>query len=945
MLTGLCAVAVSGCQEDPGANGPAAEVVARLRAHELRTDQGTQPRPLLPPAAVEHVTRVEGGFTAVAQKRSSQSTERPARVVLPEVAQRPFQLEDSTSGMSLEVALDGAGPAKAEVVDGYVVYPDAYRDGADVLHRFTPEGTEDYLRFERAPASPEVSYRLRLGDDVAGLRLVSNTLELLDAGGAPRLRMAPPYVVDAEGRLTWAELSVEDCAVDTLPALPWGRRPVAPGARECHVRVAWSGQDMKYPAVLDPEWASTGSLINGRAVFTATLLQDGRVLAAGGYKQGYMAAAEVYDPATGTWAATSAMSQVRGFHTATRLGSGKVLVVGGANYQGSPSATAELYDPATGTWSNAAALPEARMAHAASLLGDGRVLITGGSGGANPRNAEVYDPATGAWSPAGTLTSAGYDHAGEVLPDGRVLVIGGMSASGPHTSVELYDPATGTWSLTGAMSKAREGVATTRLADGRIMVTGGNTSTTELYDPATGIWSVTGSLPESRASNTTGLLPDGRAYVLGGYITSSSPTQLTGLALYEPLTGTWMKGAEPAVQRQRHQSLLLQDGRLLVIGGETSNNTPLSSVELFTPAPRDVTPPTVTLTSPTAGSTLQNTVTLAAEVSDQSPILRVEFYDGSKLLNNDLYAPYSVSWNTRNAANGTHVLTLKAYDAAGFVGTSSEVTVTLDNDLTPPTTAITSPATGTSVQGIVTYSATASDANGVTRVEFLVNGSPVGSDSTPPYSVSWNTQSLTNGTSYTLVSRAYDPAGNAGLSSWVTVTVNNPLPPFGYDSTLKAPRCREAGARCDSGTLLNGRGPLGPEPNQPNAINGSCSDGNGGTYHRDESLDRLAVSTVDGTNLAAGKTVRIDATVWAYSSYSSDYLDLYYAPDASAPSWTFIGTLPAAASGAHVLSKTYTLPLATARAVVRGIFRYSGSAGTCPVGAYTDVDDLVFNAQ
>jgi hypothetical protein len=105
------------------------------------------------------------------------------------------------------------------------------------------------------------------------------------------------------------------------------------------------------------------------------------------------------------------------------------------------------------------------------------------------------------------------------------------------------------------------------------------------------------------------------------------------------------------------------------------------------------------------------------------------------------------------------------------------------------------------------------------------------------------------------------------------------------------------------------------------------------------------VSTLDGSPLAAGKTIRIDATVWGYSAYTSDHLDLYYAPDASAPSWTHIGTMTATAAGSHVLSRTYTLPSGSARAVVRGVFRYNDSPSSCGGGAYTDVDDLVFSAQ
>jgi leucyl aminopeptidase len=83
-----------------------------------------------------------------------------------------------------------------------------------------------------------------------------------------------------------------------------------------------------------------------------------------------------------------------------------------------------------------------------------------------------------------------------------------------------------------------------------------------------------------------------------------------------------------------------------------------------------------------------------------------------------------------------------------------------------------------------------------------------------------------------------------------------------YDATLKAPKCSTVGRSCDSGaSLLLGRDGKGPEPNQPNTINTTCADGTSGTFHSDESNDRIKVSTTDGSAFAAGKTVRIDSTV------------------------------------------------------------------------------------
>ena len=140
---------------------------------------------------------------------------------------------------------------------------------------------------------------------------------------------------------------------------------------------------------------------------------------------------------------------------------------------------------------------------------------------------------------------------------------------------------------------------------------------------------------------------------------------------------------------------------------------------------------------------------------------------------------------------------------------------------------------------------------------------------------------------------------------------------------------------------MDGRDGIGPEPNQPNTIYTSCADGTSGTYHSDESLDRLVVKTLDGTDFFEGATVEIDATVWAWSTGSSDTLDLYYTADATSPSWVYITSIVPPSGGAHTLSATYTLPEGGLQAV-RANFRYSGSVGSCTTGSYDDRDDLVF---
>ncbi len=167
-----------------------------------------------------------------------------------------------------------------------------------------------------------------------------------------------------------------------------------------------------------------------------------------------------------------------------------------------------------------------------------------------------------------------------------------------------------------------------------------------------------------------------------------------------------------------------------------------------------------------------------------------------------------------------------------------------------------------------------------------------------------------------------------------------------YSSTLKAPECATVGTSCDSGpSLLLGRDHIsgGAEPNQPNTINNSCADGTSGTFHSDESNDRIVISSTSGA-LTHGTTATVTATVWAYAGFSSDALDLYYAANANSPSWVFIKTIVPTKAGSQTLSTTFTLPTGALQAV-RAQFRYQGRASSCTTGSYNDHDDLIFAVQ
>src|SRR6185436_20747128 len=129
----------------------------------------------------------------------------------------------------------------------------------------------------------------------------------------------------------------------------------------------------------------------------------------------------------------------------------------------------------------------------------------------------------------------------------------------------------------------------------------------------------------------------------------------------------------------------------------------------------DTTAPVTSITSPTNGSTVANTITVSATATDNQAVTKVEFWRDGALQSTVTTAPYSWSFNTTSVTNGSHTLQTKAYDAAANVGSSAVVSVTVQNgDGTAPVTSITSPTNGATVSGTTTVMATASDNVGVT---------------------------------------------------------------------------------------------------------------------------------------------------------------------------------------------------------------------------------------
>ncbi|MEV0385937.1 kelch repeat-containing protein [Nonomuraea sp. NPDC050643] len=334
-------------------------------------------------------------------------------------------------------------------------------------------------------------------------------------------------------------------------------------------------------ALYDPAaktWAPTGALQTSRRLHTITLLDDGKVLVTGGisgtaqFPAPGLASAELYDPATGAWTATGSLHGNRWGHSAALLQNGKVLVAGGATIRSAQSVkalrTAELYDPAAGTWTEVAPMTDARSGHAAVVLPGGRVLVVGGvvpvAGDAEAALAfcEIFDPATGAWTPTGDLLAARGRHQATPLSDGTVLATGGSAPGGPgdgtfdpysRATAELYTPATGKWTELPDMPSGRGLHRAVPLGQRRALVVGGAGTVRDgvgyanalVFDGVTKTWSPAGGLAVGRWGFAVAKLAGGAGVlVTGGVVRSGLAAAVFGA---DELTATTEVFAEVVV--------------------------------------------------------------------------------------------------------------------------------------------------------------------------------------------------------------------------------------------------------------------------------------------------------------------------------------------------------------------------------------------------------------
>jgi uncharacterized delta-60 repeat protein len=474
----------------------------------------------------------------VSDGRGGLATASVGITVLP-VNDRPVAATDSystTAGAALTVAAPGVLANDTDLDGGTL---SAVLVAAPAAGTLTLNASGSFTYLPAANFTGVVTFSYAASDGLAASPPAVASITVLPAAGIPSWRFT------ASLRATSGGSAARSGHTATL--LPNGRVLVVGGA---------GGVDaVRHAQLYDPAtrtWSLGALTGESRSGHTATLLPNGKVLVVGGFLMigtvpvALLDTCALYDPASDRWLPTSSLlptaagSTGRALHTATLLANGKVLVAGGVGTSVATPRSAQLYDPATGRWSHASALPESRAGHTATRLANGRVLLTGGLNvlaSAVPigfrDSAVLYDPASGAWSSTGRFvqTAAGPQgrtaHTATLLPDGRVLVVGG-AGSNPETPrrPQIYDSATGRWSLGPLIADGRMNHTATLLPDGRVLVAGGFRvisavplgflASSVLYDPASNAWSATASLNAGRAIHTATLLPDGTVLAVAG---------------------------------------------------------------------------------------------------------------------------------------------------------------------------------------------------------------------------------------------------------------------------------------------------------------------------------------------------------------------------------------------------------------------------------------------
>ena len=454
---------------------------------------------------------------------------------------------------------------------------------------------------------------------------------------------------------------------------------------------------------------------------------------------------------------------------------GRIYAIGGAPSGGSypnPTAEVDAYNVYTNTWTQVASLPTARYGLAAAAGPDGRIYaVSGFNGNANTPSAtgevDAYDIPTNTWTRVADCPIVGNHLAAATGTNGTIYAIGGSNNVTINT-VDAYNVYTNTWTQVASLPVARTDGAAVTGHDGRIYVMGGSDyvgggifdnpiTETDVYNPTTNTWSQVASAPVSHEYTAAAVGPDGRIYLIAGYnngpnnevdaytpaatitptITWPSPanivygTQLSTAQLdavaTDPTTGNTIPGQFTYSVTATGQSaggvvLHAGTGQSLSVTFTPTDTADYNTVTATASINVSKATPTITWAHPaniTYGTALGATQLDATATG----------IDGNPLAGTFAYTP--AAGTVLGAGQGqTLSATFTPTDTTDYTS-GGNATATINVDKATPTTAVSSSSPSTTYGQSVTFTATVAAGAGTLTgtVDFLDNGTTIGTGS------------------------------------------------------------------------------------------------------------------------------------------------------------------------------------------------------------------------
>ncbi len=356
-----------------------------------------------------------------------------------------------------------------------------------------------------------------------------------------------------------------------------------------------------------------------RAFATVLPRNDRKWMIVGGARgallaQNATATTGVYEPMTDTFTPGPTMSTERSMHTATLLNDGRWLLAGGVNVTNDPQASCEAYDPVADAFTTVAAMSFPRMGHTATLLGNGNVLVTGGIQ-AMPTTptqlepihqtiatTEIYDPVANTWTPGPNLTTPRAAHVAIVRPDGKVLLAGGISwdtiiilgwLPAVRRSCDLYDPVANTIVAGPQMAVHRSLIDAVPIGNDRWLMAGGintvtlaspgtPTATAEIYDALANTWTTVGNMATARGNQRTWSLGNGQFLLAGGANGSIlSPVPQATTEVFSTVTNQFTAGPVMNFPRAGASAYPTPQGQVMLFGGASTGGVIIAGTEWY----------------------------------------------------------------------------------------------------------------------------------------------------------------------------------------------------------------------------------------------------------------------------------------------------------------------------------------------------------------------------